>query len=132
MLDSTKGSTRPVLPSVVDPDGCVLLETRIGHFDRASEQKGREKGMSRDMHISAGTLIVLCEMAGAGKSTFARQHFQPTQVVSSDPCRALICDSERNPLVDPDTFVIFHFIVHKQPNLVLPPMTTSTALHDYP
>jgi hypothetical protein len=41
MLDSTKGSARPVLPSVVDPDGCVLLETRIGHFDRASEQRGR-------------------------------------------------------------------------------------------
>jgi predicted kinase len=87
--------------------------------------------MSRDMYISARTLIVLCEMAGAGKSTFARQHFQPTQVVSSDTCRALICDSERNPLVDPDTFDLFHFIVQKRLKLGRLTVADSTALYDF-
>jgi protein phosphatase len=70
-------------------------------------------------------------MAGAGKSTFARQHFKPTQVVSSDTCRALIGDRERNPHVDPDTFDLFHFIIQKRLNLSRLTVADSTALYDF-
>jgi hypothetical protein len=37
---------------------------------------------------------------GCGKSTFARQHFKPTEVLSSDCCRGLVSDDEngRRPL----------------------------------
>jgi hypothetical protein len=37
-------------------------------------------------------LLVLIGPAGAGKSTFARARFRPTEVVSSDACRAMVAD----------------------------------------
>jgi len=95
------------------------------------QSKESEKDLSRNIHISARTLIVLCGMAGAGKSTFARQHFQPTQVVSSDTCRALICDSERNPQDDPDTFGLFHYIIQQRLKRSLLTVADSTALYDF-
>lgn len=38
------------------------------------------------------SLVVLVGASGSGKSSFAARHFLPTEVVSSDACRALICD----------------------------------------
>jgi len=68
------------------------------------------------------TLIVLCGPAGAGKSTFARkfvelrwaQGCRPTSIVSSDYCRAMICDDETNQQVNRDTFDLFYYIIHKR------------------
>jgi predicted kinase len=60
------------------------------------------------------TLLVLCGPAGCGKSTFATQRFAPTTIVSSDYCRALICDDITNQSVNRDTFDLFHYIIHKR------------------
>jgi predicted kinase len=68
------------------------------------------------------TLIALCGPAGSGKSTFARkfveahseQGLKPTMIVSSDYCRALVCDDETNQQVNRDTFDLFHYIIHKR------------------
>lgn len=59
-------------------------------------------------------LILLVGPAGAGKSTFARQHFSPTEVVSSDHCRALITDDESLQAATPDAFELLHFITRKR------------------
>ena len=56
-------------------------------------------------------LVVLVGAAGAGKSTFARRCFRPTEVVSSDACRALVADSERNQSATADAFQVLHLIV---------------------
>ena len=37
-------------------------------------------------------LVVLVGASGSGKSTFARRHFKPTEVLSSDVCRGLVSD----------------------------------------
>ena len=87
--------------------------------------------MSREIQISTRTLVVLCGTAGAGKSTFARQHFKLTQVVSSDTCRALICDGECTQDIDPDTFDLFHFIIQKRLKLGRLTVADSTALYDF-
>ncbi len=42
------------------------------------------------------TLLVLCGPAACGKSTFVAQRFGATTIVSSDYCRALICDDIAN------------------------------------
>ncbi|MBW4664165.1 MAG: hypothetical protein KME01_08200 [Chroococcus sp. CMT-3BRIN-NPC107] len=42
------------------------------------------------------SLVVLIGASGAGKSSFAKKHFKPTEVISSDFCRGLICDDENN------------------------------------
>ncbi len=60
------------------------------------------------------TLLVLAGPAGSGKSTFARRRFSPTMIVSSDYCRALICDDENNQRVNRDAFDLFYYIIHKR------------------
>ncbi len=56
------------------------------------------------------SLIVLIGPSGAGKSTFARTHFKPTEVLSSDFCRALVSDDENNQAATDDAFDLLHTI----------------------
>ncbi|MGH2498302.1 MAG: AAA family ATPase [Ktedonobacteraceae bacterium] len=74
------------------------------------------------------TLLVLCGPAGSGKSTFAAQHFIPTSIVSSDYCRAMICDDENNQQVNRDTFDLFYYIIQKRMYLGRFTVADSTAL----
>src|SRR5438034_8678605 len=60
------------------------------------------------------SLVVLIGPSGSGKSTFARKHFLPTEVLSSDACRALISDEENNQAVTNDAFETLHFIAAKR------------------
>jgi polynucleotide kinase-phosphatase len=61
--------------------------------------------------VPAMGLIVLVGVSGSGKSTFARTHFKPTEVVSSDFCRALVADDENDQSATPDAFDVLHYIV---------------------
>src|SRR5713101_6526098 len=74
------------------------------------------------------TLLVLCGPAGSGKSTFAAQRFPATTIVSSDNCRAMICDDENNQKVNRDTFELFHLIIQKRLSLGRFTVADSTAL----
>ena len=69
-----------------------------------------------DMHICLPelALVLLVGPSGAGKSTFARRHFQATEVVSSDHCRALVCDDENEQSATADAFEILHLIAAKR------------------
>ena len=60
------------------------------------------------------SLVVLIGPSGSGKSTFARKHFLPTEVLSSDHCRALVCDDENDQSVTREAFEIMHFIIGKR------------------
>jgi polynucleotide kinase-phosphatase len=59
-------------------------------------------------------LVVLVGPSGCGKSTFARRHFKPTEVLSSDFCRALVSDDENNQAATKDAFDVLHFIAAKR------------------
>lgn len=59
-------------------------------------------------------LVVLIGPSGSGKSTFARKHFKPTEVLSSDYCRGLVADDENAQEATPDAFEILHFIARKR------------------
>lgn len=60
------------------------------------------------------SLIVLIGASGSGKSTFARKHFLPTEVISSDYCRALVSDDENNLAATNDAFELLHYIAAKR------------------
>ena len=60
------------------------------------------------------SLVVLVGPSGCGKSTFARKHFKPTEVLSSDFCRALVSDDENNQAATRDAFEVLHFIAAKR------------------
>ena len=59
-------------------------------------------------------LVVLIGVSGAGKSTFARRCFLPTEILSSDTCRGLVSDDENNQAATPDAFEVLHFIAAKR------------------
>ena len=59
-------------------------------------------------------LVVLCGASGSGKSTFARQHFSSTEIVSSDQCRALVGDNQSDQSVTQAAFELLHTIVDKR------------------
>ncbi len=60
------------------------------------------------------SLVVLIGASGSGKSTFARKHFLPTEVISSDYCRALVSDDENDLAATNDAFDVLHFIAAKR------------------
>lgn len=66
------------------------------------------------LEIPELALVVLIGPSGAGKSTFAARHFLPTEVVSSDACRALVSDDENNQAATGDAFDLVHYIARKR------------------
>ncbi|WP_432586438.1 polynucleotide kinase-phosphatase [Streptomyces sp. HD1123-B1] len=68
----------------------------------------------RSLAVPDLSLVVLIGTTGSGKSTFARRHFLPTQVVSSDVCRGLVADDENDQSATPDAFDLLHYIAGKR------------------
>ena len=55
-------------------------------------------------------LVALIGPTGSGKSAFAASHFKPTEVVSSDACRAMVADDATDQAATPDAFALVNFI----------------------
>src|ERR1700749_1370643 len=64
--------------------------------------------------ISELSFVVLVGVSGSGKSTFARIHFKPTEVLSSDYCRGLVSDNENDQAATNDAFDRLHSIARKR------------------
>jgi polynucleotide kinase-phosphatase len=60
------------------------------------------------------SLVVLVGITGSGKSTFARRHFAPTQVLSSDAFRAMVADDENDQSASGDAFELLHQVAAKR------------------
>ncbi|AEY92295.1 polynucleotide kinase-phosphatase [Streptomyces olivaceoviridis] len=72
----------------------------------------REPG--RELPVTDLSLVVLVGASGSGKSTFARRHFKPTEVISSDFCRGLVADDENDQSASRDAFDVLHYIAGKR------------------
>ena len=59
-------------------------------------------------------LVALVGPSGSGKSTFAKSHFLPTEIVSSDYCRGVVSDNENSLDANQDTFDLAHYIIGKR------------------
>ncbi|MET8761058.1 polynucleotide kinase-phosphatase [Lentzea sp. NPDC004782] len=59
-------------------------------------------------------LVVLVGASGSGKSTFARKHFLPTQVLSSDYFRGLVSDDENDQTASAAAFDVLHYVAAKR------------------
>lgn len=57
------------------------------------------------------SLVVLIGPSGSGKSTFAAKHFLPTEVISSDFCRALVSGDENDMAATEAAFRVLHSVV---------------------
>ncbi|HEX5199779.1 MAG TPA: polynucleotide kinase-phosphatase [Actinoplanes sp.] len=59
-------------------------------------------------------LVALVGISGSGKSTFARAHFKPTQVLSSDYFRGLVADDENDQSASAEAFDVLHYVAGKR------------------
>ena len=67
-----------------------------------------------NLKIPKLSLVVLIGPSGCGKSTFARRHFRPTEVLSSDACRGMVSDDENDQSVTKDAFEVLRFVAGKR------------------
>jgi protein phosphatase len=60
------------------------------------------------------SLVLLIGLSGAGKTTFARRHFRPTEILSSDAFRALVADDEADQDASSDAFQALRFVAARR------------------
>lgn len=80
------------------------------------------------LRVAPSALVVLIGPAATGKTTWARQHFEQTQVVSADMCRAMIADDENDQEATRDALRLFHRIIGERLKRGLVTVADSTAL----
>jgi polynucleotide kinase-phosphatase len=71
-------------------------------------------GTKRTLAVTDLSLVVLIGATGSGKSNFARKHFKPTAVISSDFCRGLVADDENDQSASKDAFDVLHYVAGKR------------------
>ncbi len=84
--------------------------TGVPTYDNARLKQ--QKNMQ--IEIPKLSLIVLIGPSGSGKSTFARKHFSPTEILSSDFFRGLVSDDENNQAVSAEAFEALHYMAAKR------------------
>lgn len=80
------------------------------------------------LEIPKLALVVLVGPTGSGKSTFAARHFKPTEVVSSDECRAIVSDDPNDQSATADAFALVHFIARTRLNRGLLTVIDATSV----
>ncbi|MCL1998674.1 MAG: polynucleotide kinase-phosphatase [Turicibacter sp.] len=60
------------------------------------------------------SIVALIGISGSGKSTFAKEHFKETEVLSSDYFRAMISDDENNQTVSKQAFDTLYYVAQKR------------------
>lgn len=69
---------------------------------------------TRELRVPASSLVVLVGVSGSGKSTFARERFDPYETVSSDVCRGLVSNDENDQAATTAAFEVLETIVSKR------------------
>ncbi|MDP9380044.1 MAG: AAA family ATPase [Chloroflexota bacterium] len=87
-----------------------------------------EAGEPGPIQLRGPHLVVLVGGAGAGKSTWAQARFLPTQIVSTDRCRALVGDREEVQAYSKQAFELFYFLIEKRMELGKHIVADSTGL----
>ena len=63
------------------------------------------------INIPEFSMVIMVGPTSSGKSTWARRHFQPTEIVASDACRAIVSDNRQDQAASADAFELLHHIV---------------------
>ncbi|HYR08141.1 MAG TPA: polynucleotide kinase-phosphatase [Longimicrobium sp.] len=76
--------------------------------DRSTD--GERTSPAATIRIPNLSMVVLVGASGCGKSTFARRHFRPTEILSSDFFRAMVADDETDQSATTEAFGVLHFV----------------------
>ncbi|MDP8929157.1 MAG: AAA family ATPase [Actinomycetota bacterium] len=81
-----------------------------------------------ELTLPDAALVLLIGIGGCGKSTFAERHFIPTEVLSSDGCRAIVADDPNDQSATSDAFAVLRFILDKRLKRQLLSVVDATSL----
>jgi polynucleotide kinase-phosphatase len=81
----------------------------------------------KEIKLPEISLVLLIGASSSGKSTFAKKYFLPTEIISSDYCRALVSDNENDLSATNAAFEVLHFLAAKR--LKLGKLTVIDALN---
>ena len=70
--------------------------------------------MSPQISIPELSFVLLIGPSGCGKSTFARRHFKPTEILSSDVYRGFVSDDENDQAATEDAFDALYCVARKR------------------
>ena len=104
-------------PDSTGPDRTGPAAAESADIEPGSTKEGStEEGSTgrRELGIPELSLVVLIGVSGSGKTTFARQHFGPFEVLSSDFCRGLVADDENDQAATADAFDVLAYIAGKR------------------
>ena len=105
------GGQEPRLPGPLPARRAGAPAGRAAHpAGRLHQGGGMTELSTAGLGIPELSLVVLIGVTGSGKSTFARAHFKPTEVISSDFCRGLVADDENDQSATPAAFELLHHI----------------------
>ena len=93
-----------------------------------SEENLSNTATQKVIRLIRPSVVILCGPAACGKTTFAAKHFRPTQIVSSDTARALVCDDERDQRFQTQAFALVHFLIEQRLTINRLCVVDSTAL----
>jgi predicted kinase len=66
------------------------------------------------VEIPPRAVVVMVGASGSGKSTFVRQHFSPTEILSSDFFRGMVSDDENDQSASRDAFEILYSVLDRR------------------
>jgi protein phosphatase len=87
--------------------------------------------INKILTIPEFSLVMLVGVSGAGKTTFARKNFLPTQVLTSDKFRAMVSDDENCMEASHDAFEVLYSIAQKRLSRRLITVIDATNIQDY-
>lgn len=61
-------------------------------------------------------IVAMVGATSSGKSSFAKKYFKPTEVLSSDYFRSMVCDDENDQSVSGDAFDLLYYAANKRLN----------------
>ncbi|MFF2038813.1 polynucleotide kinase-phosphatase [Kitasatospora sp. NPDC058170] len=110
-LQPTEPAPTEAAPIEPAPAEAAPTEAGLTPAEAAPIEAEPTPGKPRRLPVTDVSLVVLIGTSGAGKSSFARKHFLPTQVISSDFCRGLVADDENDQSASTEAFALLHHIV---------------------
>src|SRR6476661_487908 len=91
------------------------MTPRLGHPRRwRSSRRPLNRRCEMQLTIPELALVAFVGASGSGKSTFARRHFLPTEVLSSDFFRGLVSDDENDQAATRDAFDALYYMLAKR------------------
>jgi len=91
----------------------------------------KTRGQETILKLPKFCLVTLIGVTGSGKTTFARKHFHPLEILTSDSFGAVISNDENSMEASQDAFEVLHLILQKRLSRNLLTVIDATSIQSF-